>query len=184
MPAAAQIRYHRSLKNISLRALAKEAGMSASKLSKIESGKAKLTVDLAVKLAGILHVPAALFLVERTPTVLGRRTVTKSGAGVVHENPGMTLEVLCSGFKEKNNIFWKATINAKTLEENGGMRQHPGQEFLYILSGKMEIHSAFYDPLLLETGDSILFDADQPHAYIAPEGRCEIIMMNSVSAGS
>ena len=64
------------------------------------------------------------------------------------------------------------------------MRQHPGQEFLYILSGKMEILSAFYDPLVLEVGDSILFDADQPHAYIAPEGRCEIIMMNSVSVGN
>lgn len=184
MPAAAQIRYHRNLKNISLRSLAKEAGISPSKLSKIESGKAKLTVDLAVKLAGVLHVPAALFLLEGTPKVLGRRTVTKSGSGIIHENPGMRLEVLCSGFKEKNNIFWRATITARTLEENGGMRQHPGQEFLYILSGKMEILSAFYDPLVLEVGDSILFDADQPHAYIALEGRCEIIMMNSVSVGN
>src|SRR4029077_4267406 len=181
MSAAEQIRYHRQIRNISLRSLAKDAGMSASSLSKIESGKAKLTVDIAVKLAGILHVPASIFLLEQAPQALARRTITRSGVGEVHRNPGMSLEVLCSGFKEKRNLFWKVKVTAKSIDECGGMRQHPGQEFLYILTGTLEIHSAFYDTCTLKEGDSILFDADQPHAYVAPEGHCELVMMNSIS---
>jgi transcriptional regulator with XRE-family HTH domain len=154
--------------------------MSASNLSKIESGKAKLTVDIAVRLAGILHVPAALFLMESPPRALARRSITRAGQGIVHQNPGVRLEVLCSDFREKSNLFWKGTVTARSVEECGGMRQHPGQEFLYILSSRMEIHTAFYDPLLLEAGDSILFDADQPHAYVAPDGHCELLMMNTI----
>jgi transcriptional regulator with XRE-family HTH domain len=182
MSAAEQIRYHRQSRNISLRSLAKEAGISASSLSKIESGKAKLTVEMAVKLAGILHVPASIFLLEQAPQALARRTITRSDMGEVHHNPGMSLEVLCSDFKEKRNLFWKVKVIAKSIDECGGMRQHPGQEFLYILAGTLEIHSAFYDTCTLKTGDSILFDADQPHAYVAPDGHCELVMMNSISS--
>jgi quercetin dioxygenase-like cupin family protein len=64
------------------------------------------------------------------------------------------------------------------------MRQHPGQEFLYILTGTLELHSEFYDTCTLKAGDSILFDADQPHAYVAPDGDCELAMMNSISTPS
>jgi len=183
MSASQQIRYQRNLKNISLRALAKEAGISASALSKIESGKARLTVEIAVRLAGILHVPASLFLLEKAPQALARRSITSKDTGVIHQNPGMRLEVLCSDFKEKTNLFWKVTVTAVSVEDCGGMRQHPGQEFLFILSGKLEIHTAFYNPYLLEPGDSILFDSDQPHAYVAPDGPCELLMMNTISMG-
>jgi transcriptional regulator with XRE-family HTH domain len=184
MSAAEQIRYHRNLKNISLRSLAKEAGISPSALSKIENGQAKLTVDVAVRIAGILHVPASLFLLEQAPQALARRTITRRGAGVVHKNPGMDLEVLCSDFKEKTNLFWKVKVTAASVSECGGMRRHPGQEFLCVLSGTLEIHTAFYDPCILNTGDSILFDADQPHAYVAPAGPCELIMMNTILPAS
>jgi transcriptional regulator with XRE-family HTH domain len=179
--AAQQIRHYRKLKHISLRDLAKVSGISASQLSKIESGKAKLTVETALKLAGILQVPASIFLTEPTPQALARRSITRRNSGPVHETPGMRLEVLSSEFKEKHNLFWKVRIVAGSFEENGGWRQHPGQEFLYILSGKLELHSAYYDPIALEAGDSILFDADQPHAYVGVGGPAEMIMMNSVS---
>lgn len=184
MSAAEQIRYHRQLKRVSLRLLAREAGMSASSLSKIESGKARLTVDTAVKLAGILHVPASLFLLEKAPQALARRTITRSGAGEIHNFPGMCFEVLCSEFREKRNQFYKVKITANSIEECGGMRQHHGQEFLCVLTGTLELHSEYYDTCTLKTGDSILFDADQPHAYVAPEGDCELVVMNSISTPS
>jgi quercetin dioxygenase-like cupin family protein len=62
------------------------------------------------------------------------------------------------------------------------MRQHPGQEFLHILSGVLELHMSFYDPCVLNPGDSILFDADQPHAYVAPDRDCELLTMNSIAS--
>jgi transcriptional regulator with XRE-family HTH domain len=181
--AAAQIRHYRSLKKMSLRELAQHSGISASQLSKIESGKARLTVETALKLAGILQVPAAIFLTEPTRRAMARRSVTRKGQGVKHATPGMSFEVLCSEFREKHQLFWKVKVTAKSFEENGGWRQHPGQEFLYVLSGVLELHSQYYDPIVLKACDSILFDADQPHAYIGVDGPAEILMMNSIAEG-
>ncbi|MES0172600.1 XRE family transcriptional regulator [Mesorhizobium sp. M0006] len=176
-----QIRHYRTLQKISLRDLAKRLEMSPSQLSKIESGKAKLNVETAIKIAGVLKVPAAVFLTERAPLPKARRSITKKGAADIYENPGMRMEVLCSEFKEKQNLFWKVRITARSFEENGGWRQHPGQEFLHILSGHLELHTMYYEPLALDEGDSILFDADQPHAYVALGGDAEMLMMNSVA---
>ena len=165
---------------MSLRELGQHSGISASQLSKIESGKAKLTVDTAVKLAGVLQVPAALFLSEPPQRAMARRSVTRKGKCLRHTTPGMRLEVLCAEFKEKHQLFWKVKVTAKSVEENGGWRQHPGQEFLYVLSGILELHSQYYDPIVLKAGDSILFDADQPHAYVSIDGPAEVLMMNSL----
>lgn len=118
--AAAQIRHYRSLKKMSLRELAQHSGISASQLSKIESGKARLTVETALKLAGILQVPAAIFLTEPTRKAMARRSVTRKGQGVRHATPGMSFEVLCSEFREKHLLFWKVKATAKSFEENGG----------------------------------------------------------------
>lgn len=180
-PAATQIRRYRKLQQKSLRDLAKTSGISASQLSKLESGKAKLTVDVAMKLAGILQVPAAIFLTEQAPVAMARRSVTRAGSGDHHNTPGLDLEILCPDFKEKHNLFWRVTVNATSFEENGGWRQHPGQEFLLILKGKLQLFSAYYDTIILEEGDSILFDADQPHAYVSIGEAAEILMMNSFS---
>lgn len=179
--AAAQIRHYRNSKSMSLRELAQQSGISASQLSKIESGKAKLTVETAVQLAGILQVPAALFLSEPRQKATARRSVTRRAQGVKHKSPGMSLEVLCAEFKEKHELFWKVKVTAESFEENGGWRQHPGQEFLYVLSGTLELHSQYYDQIVLKTGDAILFDAEQPHAYVAVDGPAELLMMNSIS---
>src|SRR5690606_34012155 len=124
---------------------------------------------------------AAIFLSESPQRPVARRSVTRKGQGIRHTTAGMNLEVLCAEFKEKHQLFWKVKITASSFEESGGWRQHPGQEFLYVLSGTLELHSQYYDPIVLKSGDSILFDADQPHAYVSSGGPVEVIMMNSLS---
>ncbi|WP_374272611.1 helix-turn-helix domain-containing protein [Paenirhodobacter enshiensis] len=178
-PAVQQIRHFRKMRGLSLRALSERIGVSVSQLSKIESGKARLTVEMALKLAGELELPAASFLNDPSPAPRARRTITRAGTGTRHHSPGLEHEVLCSDFKEKQNLFWRMTVAPGAVEDNGGMRQHPGQEFIHVLSGRLELHSAYYDPLVLETGDSILFDSDQPHGYVGLDGPAEFLLMNS-----
>lgn len=176
-----QIRKQRNLRGVTLRGLAKALGLSPSQLSKIEIGKAKLTVEVALKIADILQVPAAVFLSKAKPHFTGRRTITRRNTGSVQTTPGMKLEALCSDFKGDHNIYWCATITASNFEEIGGWRQHPGQEFIYVISGQLQLLSTFYEPVTLHEGDTILFDADQPHAYIAVNGTVKALMINGMS---
>jgi transcriptional regulator with XRE-family HTH domain len=174
------IRQQRKQKGISLRSLANNLGISASQLSKIETGKSKLSVDLALKVAEILAVPATVFLSKGKPTAMGRRTITRNDTGEAHTTPGMRFEWLCSEFKDHELLYLTVTVYATSLEENGGWRQHPGQEFFQVLSGQVQLLSQLYQPTTLNAGDSILFDSDQPHAYVAVGGPAKLLMINSL----
>ena len=179
MTVSAKIREIRKSKGLTLEELSAACGLSVSQLSKIETGKARLTFDTALILSGLLKVPVTAFLSNPPQSAIARRSVTPAGGGIVHQTPGMRFEVLCSDFKEKRNVFWRVVINATTVEASGGWRSHPGEEFLHVLQGTLELQTEHYEPARLNTGDSILFDASMPHAYVAIGGREAIVLMSN-----
>lgn len=178
-----KIREVRKASAMTLNDLSRKSGLSVSQLSKLENGKARLTVDLALRIAGVLHVPVISLLRSPKSGVQGRRSITRASAGIQHEGAGMRFEVLCSDFRDKHNIFWRVVLTARTFEENGGWRSHAGEEFIHVLSGSLELHSVHYDATVLNAGDSILFDGEMQHAYVAL-GREPVVMLmsNSVPA--
>lgn len=176
-----KIREARRERNLTLSDLSERSGLSVSQLSKLENGKARLTVDIALVIAGVLHVPVASFLFRPKPGLQARRSITRAGSGVMHEGNAMTFEVLCSDFRDKANIFWRVTLKAKSFEENGGWRAHSGEEFIHVLDGRLELHTIHYDPVILQPGDSILFDGEMQHAYVAlGDGPVVMLMSNTV----
>ena len=46
------------------------------------------------------------------------------------------------------------------------------------MSGKLKLLSQLYETAELNKGDSILFDSEQPHAYVAVDGPAELMMIN------
>lgn len=96
----------------------------------------------------------------------------------MHTTPGMRFRPLCTDLKDHEILYWITTITATNFAENGGWHQHPGQEFFYVLSGKLKLLSQLYETAELNKGDSILFDSEQPHAYVAVDGPAELMMIN------
>jgi mannose-6-phosphate isomerase-like protein (cupin superfamily) len=47
---------------------------------------------------------------------------------------------------------------------------HAGQEFAYVLEGRVRFVCDGYAPVVLEPGDSVYFDAVQAHRYLTIEG--------------
>jgi transcriptional regulator with XRE-family HTH domain len=181
LSAAAKIREIRKLQGATLESLSKACGLSVSQLSKIENGKARLTFDTALTLSGILKVPVTAFLSASAGAPVARRSITRTGEGIVHATPGMRFEVICSDFREKRNVFWQVTISARSIEGAGGWRSHPGEEFLHVLRGTLELQTEHYEPVRLSPGDSILFDAAMRHAYASVgEGDVVVLMSNSM----
>lgn len=180
-----QIRQARKDQDLTLKDMSERSGLSVSQLSKLETGKARLTVDLALRIAGVLRVPVASFLFGPKAGMQSRRSITRASAGIQHEGPGMKFEVLCSDFRDKHNIFWRVTLTARSFEENGGWRAHSGEEFINVLSGSLELHTVHYDTTVLEPGDSILFDGEMQHAYVALGDEPVVMLMsNSIPAFS
>ena len=49
-------------------------------------------------------------------------------------------------------------IRAKTSEEFGELVHHAGEEFVYVLSGKITVNTEYYDAVTLDVGQSIYID--------------------------
>jgi transcriptional regulator with XRE-family HTH domain len=172
----------RSQQGLTLRALAARIGMPYSTLSKLENGKMAMTYDKLVRLAQGLGVDLGRLVnpdqepEDPGPLGVGRRSVSRAGEWI-------------DARSERHTHHYPATdllgklieVNARTIEELGGLVRHAGEEYLYVLSGHMALHSDLYAPLELGPGDSAYFDSGMAHGYIkVSDAPCTVL---SVCAG-
>ena len=73
-------------------------------------------------------------------------------------------------------------VRAKSIEEFGELVHHSGEEYIHVLEGRAEVHTEFYDPIVLEAGQSVYIDSNMGHAYIAAEGCEEVVLLGVCSS--
>lgn len=178
------IRHARIAQGLSLRALSARAGMPYSTLSKLENGKMTLTYDKLIRLALALNVDIQdLFAnVEQAnvPAVTGRRSVTRAGEERDAESQQHAHHYPAADLLGKMMIPIVIDVQAQSIAELGGLVRHSGEEFLYVLSGTMELHSDLYAPLALGPGDSVYFDSGMAHGYVrTSDGSCKVLSINA-----
>jgi transcriptional regulator with XRE-family HTH domain len=164
------IRDVRIAKGLSLRALSARAGLPYSTLSKLENGKMSLTYDKLIRLAQALNVDLKDILAnpeERAASVaVGRRSITRAGEALDAESEKHVHHYPASDLLGKMMIPIIIDVQARSVDELGGLVRHGGEEYLYVLRGSMELHSDIYAPLLLGPGDSVYFDSGMAHGYV------------------
>jgi transcriptional regulator with XRE-family HTH domain len=146
--------------------VAEKTGISVGTLSKLENNKTKLNFSSVNKLAEGLGI-AVTDLTSPQQAVTGRRSITKGGNGVLFETDDACYSVLCSEVSGQNQGYMRVTIKQTAFPENLPWHRHSGEEFIYVLSGVLELHTEFYDPVRLVAGDSILFDSSMGHHYVS-----------------
>jgi uncharacterized cupin superfamily protein len=62
---------------------------------------------------------------------------------------------------------YRATIRAHDMDEFDGWVRHHGEEFLYVLTGVVQLYTEFYEPVELRRGDSAYYDATMGHNLIS-----------------
>jgi transcriptional regulator with XRE-family HTH domain len=164
------IRDVRLAQGLSLRALSARAGLPYSTLSKLENGKMALTYDKLIRLAQALNVDLKDILAEAqehsAPVAVGRRSVIRAGEALDAESEQHLHHYPAADLLGKMMTPIIIDVQARSVEEVGGLVRHSGEEYLYVLRGSMELHSDLYSPLALATGDSIYFDSGMAHAYV------------------
>lgn len=164
------IRKARTAQNLSLRALSARAGMPYSTLSKLENGKVALTYDKLIRLAQALQLDLKDIVAgegeQSLPVAMGRRSVTRAGDGFAAQSDHHAHHYPAADLLGKMMTPIIIEVRARSLDEFGGLVRHTGEEYLYVLSGAMELHSDLYAPLPLGAGDSVYFDSGMGHAYV------------------
>lgn len=174
------IRDLRIAQGLSLRALSARAGLPYSTLSKLENGKMALTYDKLIKLAQALNVDLKDMLASAgepaAPIAIGRRSVTRVGEEMDADSEHYRHHYPASELLGKMMTPIVIEVQARNLEEVGGLVRHAGEEYLYVLRGSMQLHSDLYAPLALGAGDSVYFDSGMAHAYVrTSEEPCAVL---------
>ena len=157
-------------------------GLPTSTLSTLENGRMSFSYDKQMQIARGLDIDIAQLLspdpaqAQSQPVrVVGRRSITRAGEGVTVHSGTYVYSHMAADLLDKKFVPMVGEIRARSLDEFGEMIQHPGEEFVYVLTGTLELHTSIYAPVTLEEGDSIYFDSDMPHAYVAVGGRCRVL---------
>jgi mannose-6-phosphate isomerase-like protein (cupin superfamily) len=121
---------------------------------------------------------------ENDPPITARRSIGRLDQAVRVNTPNYDYFYLCSELRRKRMIPVLTHIRAKSVEEFGDLVHHSGEEYIYVLDGKVEVHTDFYDPVLLEQGESIYIDSNMGHAYLAAEGCEEAVVLGVCSSAA
>lgn len=157
--------------------VAGRTGISKATLSKLENGRTNLTFATVLKLSQGLDIPISMLTNATDDSVGRRRSITRSREGATFEADDAHWQLLSNDLAGQDRLYVRATIRTRTLDEQAPWRKHPGQEFLYVLSGTLTLHTEAYLPLVLESGDSIAFDSSMGHKYVASSrGKVEVLM--------
>lgn len=156
-----RIRSLREERSLSLRALSEQCGLSVNAISRIERGENSPTVSSLHQLATALEVPITDFFTEETPqvTVFVKRD-RRPGSSA----KGLLLESLGSGLPNQQLEPFMLTLDPGTESLADGVT-HPGEEFVHCLEGEVE-YQVGDQVYWLEAGDSLLFQAEQPHKCV------------------
>ncbi len=163
-----RIKAMRQAHGLSLARLAASIPMSEATLSRIENGLSDITARNLYALAAALNARIEDFFVyQNSSRPAGLRSITRAGKGIPFRSGAFESELLSPDLSSKKmNPFLNMT-SAQTIADAGGLNAHPGEEFLLVIDGHLQLNTEFYEPLDLGPGDSIYFDATTPHAYLS-----------------
>ena len=163
---AERLRGLRDALELSPEEVAKACQLSTEEYLQMESG----TVDISVS---VLHQIAQTYGVELTTLMFGDEPkmssyfVTRKNKGVAVERvKAYKYQSLAAGFAHRKGNPFLVTVHPKPEGTPIYRNTHPGQEFNYVESGSMEIHIDG-KKIILEEGDTIMFDACHPHGMRA-----------------
>lgn len=161
-----RIKRLRLKRSMGLVEMGKLTGLSASFLSQLETGRVVPTLRNLARISMVFSKDLSYFFEPEPQTLFrvhaksDRVRLPQSGA----QDPTYYFESLAYLVPDRALDPYLAEFIPLTKNATVRSHVHPGSEFLYLLTGRMEIrHSS--QTYVLEPGDSVYFDASTPHSY-------------------
>ncbi|KPI17982.1 transcriptional regulator, XRE family with cupin 2 sensor [Actinobacteria bacterium OK074] len=174
LPAVApQLRALRRRAGTTLEAAARAAGLSPAHLSRLETGQRQPSLPMLLALARVYSTTVSELLGE---TVADRDAVVRAAAMEPTGAGGWT--------------YWQAGAPGRGMQalrvhvpygaQGDIVRVHPGEEWLYVLTGRLRLRLGD-TAHLLGPGDSAHFDSLTPHRLAAADqGGTELLFVHTL----
>jgi transcriptional regulator with XRE-family HTH domain len=159
----ARLRSLRTTLGLSLDELSARTNLSPSTISRVETGKRTISLDVLLPLAEGLHVELDELLdvrndddvvIHPTPNSSGKRTTW-----ILNRPTGSTLA---------------AKMRLEPTNSVPQQKVHPGHDWFFVLEGRVRL-SLGEREITVETGEAAEFSTMTPHAFAAIDGPAELI---------
>jgi transcriptional regulator with XRE-family HTH domain len=174
----ARLRLLRNQNGWTLEQLSLRTELSAPFLSRLESGRRQPSLAALITLARVYSMPLAALLDETQAS--SAPVVIRAGSASERWANGLQYRVASGNSSGVNLHAIHVTVPPK--REHEAFCRHDGEEWLYVLSGRLRL--IFKDAEhLLKPGDSAHFEAAAPHrlAAIGPHDAEVVVVSCSVS---
>lgn len=157
----------RKERGLTLQECAKLSGVAASTLSKIERGELSPTISTLQKIAVGFGLEVTELLSVSRPAAAnhGRRAVSRAGEGKSHVSLSCVNYLLCNDLTQKRMVPIRTRVTARKTEDYAVWARSDAEIFLWVVSGRMLLHTRIYEPLELAAGDSVYYDASGEHCW-------------------
>ncbi|MFJ8713982.1 helix-turn-helix domain-containing protein [Streptomyces violaceus] len=186
-PVGARIRQARLERGTSLRALAREIGVSASLVSQIETGKSQPSVSTLYAITTALGISVESLFDARASSPLAGASTAGSlpyALAAFAADPGRRIGPLVgAGERETleldSGVVWERLGRVPGADVDfllvtyrpggssagsGGLMRHAGTEYGCLTSGELILTLGF-DEYTVRPGDAVCFESTTPHRY-------------------
>ena len=157
----ANVRKIRQQRGQTLVETAEKANLTKSTLSKIETGQISPPISTLIRIAKSIKVPVVEFFFDEhqhPPYVLTRKDegqiLTRDGSKFGYSYEALALE--------KSDKYVEPFVLTVSPDDPPGQFHHSGQEFIYMVSGCLEV-TVCGESIKLSKGDSLYFDSNHVH---------------------
>jgi len=160
-------------------------GIPLSTLAKVEKDLLTLSYDKLIQIAQRLNMRLSELLAQSDAPgsrVLTRRSIGTLDTAVRVNSSNYDYYFLCPDLRKKRMIPIFGRPHARTLEEFGELVRHAGEEFIFVLTGRVEVHTEFYEPVILEPGQCMYIDSGMGHAYLLGPGCDEASVLSGCTS--
>jgi quercetin dioxygenase-like cupin family protein len=166
----ARVRVLREIEEISAETLARELGFDPADYNAWEAGEKDFPVGALVEIAARFSVDLSELLTGDT-SKLKTFCITRAGsAPEVTRNPEYSYWNLAYHFHRKKGEPFLVEASAETEHKPYSFNTHPGQEFEYVLEGRLMVSVSGHETEL-GPGDCVYFDSNEPHGVKAAGGK-------------
>lgn len=164
----AAVRDARVAAGLSMGELARRSGVSQPYISQVEHGKFSPSLTTLYRLAGALGVPTSSLVPPMA--AFPEEGLHRHGRGTpvtMADAPGSPVGHMLSRGGASQLEAFVYELDPGSVD-HGTEFSHPGEEFQFVLDGRVLVGLDGEPPIELAAGDSLHFDAMRPHVWTVP----------------
>lgn len=165
-----RLRGLREVLELSIEELSADCGIPQEEYRLAESGEHDISVSMLQRIARKYNIALDALMFGQEPK-MSAYFLTRAGKGIsIERTRAYKYQSLASGFINRGADPFIVTVEPRAGDVPMHYNSHEGQEFNYVLEGRMLL-SINGKELTLDEGDSLYFDSKLPHGMKALDGK-------------